>query len=104
MDNEIVFHEERRINAVHFESKKTFSQYLYKLQRYCDNLDTEDKASIVIDDRLEDFGKNCIFIWDIFHLNFNDKKLISAITKYVENRSEERRVGKECRSRWSPYH
>ena len=22
----------------------------------------------------------------------------------VEARSEERRVGKECRSRWSPYH
>ena len=22
----------------------------------------------------------------------------------VERRSEERRVGKECRSRWSPYH
>ena len=25
-------------------------------------------------------------------------------TKGFENRSEERRVGKECRSRWSPYH
>ena len=24
--------------------------------------------------------------------------------RYVEVRSEERRVGKECRSRWSPYH
>ena len=24
--------------------------------------------------------------------------------KVVTNRSEERRVGKECRSRWSPYH
>src|SRR6185437_16638047 len=23
---------------------------------------------------------------------------------FCENRSEERRVGKECRSRWSPYH
>ena len=23
---------------------------------------------------------------------------------YYFNRSEERRVGKECRSRWSPYH
>src|SRR2546430_7197622 len=23
---------------------------------------------------------------------------------YVDERSEERRVGKECRSRWSPYH
>ena len=24
--------------------------------------------------------------------------------RMVESRSEERRVGKECRSRWSPYH
>src|SRR2546430_17499613 len=24
--------------------------------------------------------------------------------RLAENRSEERRVGKECRSRWSPYH
>ena len=24
--------------------------------------------------------------------------------KQSEQRSEERRVGKECRSRWSPYH
>src|SRR6266404_8843223 len=24
--------------------------------------------------------------------------------KFAEPRSEERRVGKECRSRWSPYH
>ena len=24
--------------------------------------------------------------------------------KIAEDRSEERRVGKECRSRWSPYH
>jgi len=23
---------------------------------------------------------------------------------YLPHRSEERRVGKECRSRWSPYH
>ena len=28
---------------------------------------------------------------------------ISALEKAVK-RSEERRVGKECRSRWSPYH
>ena len=28
--------------------------------------------------------------------------LADAIQK--DNRSEERRVGKECRSRWSPYH
>ena len=27
-----------------------------------------------------------------------------VIGEYGFNRSEERRVGKECRSRWSPYH
>ena len=26
------------------------------------------------------------------------------ITETILRRSEERRVGKECRSRWSPYH
>jgi len=30
----------------------------------------------------------------------NDRRLIEA----HDQRSEERRVGKECRSRWSPYH
>ena len=34
------------------------------------------------------------YLYDGF-LNFID---------YMELRSEERRVGKECRSRWSPYH
>ena len=28
----------------------------------------------------------------------------NGISVFVANRSEERRVGKECRSRWSPYH
>ena len=30
-----------------------------------------------------------------------DVEILAAI---AEDRSEERRVGKECRSRWSPYH
>ena len=29
---------------------------------------------------------------------------LEQIIEYVTTRSEERRVGKECRSRWSPYH
>ena len=28
----------------------------------------------------------------------------AAAAKSLQSRSEERRVGKECRSRWSPYH
>ena len=33
-----------------------------------------------------------------------DKKNSSSFLKLDRTRSEERRVGKECRSRWSPYH
>ena len=30
--------------------------------------------------------------------------LTDGLKEVFEDRSEERRVGKECRSRWSPYH
>ena len=30
--------------------------------------------------------------------------LVDLTDEEIETRSEERRVGKECRSRWSPYH
>src|SRR3712207_2133035 len=29
---------------------------------------------------------------------------VRSFFQFLEDRSEERRVGKECRSRWSPYH
>ena len=39
----------------------------------------------------------------------NDEKIVTprtraALDAAAAQRSEERRVGKECRSRWSPYH
>ena len=45
------------------------------------------------------------------HPEANKSQIKEAVEKMFEgtkvksvNRSEERRVGKECRSRWSPYH
>ena len=35
--------------------------------------------------------------------NLDSDSTIEVIAQKI-NRSEERRVGKECRSRWSPYH
>ncbi len=32
------------------------------------------------------------------------QSLSKSLTSHQVKRSEERRVGKECRSRWSPYH
>ena len=31
-------------------------------------------------------------------------RVLEALQRVLSSRSEERRVGKECRSRWSPYH
>ena len=47
----------------------------------------------------------------VVNTGHNHPKVVEAIKKqvdkfihYTDDRSEERRVGKECRSRWSPYH
>ena len=37
-------------------------------------------------------------------IRFYEEKGLVTPPMRSENRSEERRVGKECRSRWSPYH
>ena len=33
-----------------------------------------------------------------------DLRYLQLLSRSFPTRSEERRVGKECRSRWSPYH
>ena len=33
-----------------------------------------------------------------------EKTCLRSVQPHLLTRSEERRVGKECRSRWSPYH
>ena len=35
---------------------------------------------------------------------FEITAIYTNATDFIKERSEERRVGKECRSRWSPYH
>src|SRR3989442_4331256 len=47
-------------------------------------------------------GKTCFHIAEFVDLSSMD---VSELTILMDaRRSEERRVGKECRSRWSPYH
>ena len=46
-----------------------------------------------------------VCIGEEFSLLLAEKFVLSKVKgDIVTNRSEERRVGKECRSRWSPYH
>ena len=42
--------------------------------------------------------------WETVDYKMNVKTINKNYLKATITRSEERRVGKECRSRWSPYH
>ena len=44
------------------------------------------------------------FIFDVEEELTGDPAAMDAVGEMLDERSEERRVGKECRSRWSPYH
>ena len=64
------------------------------LLRHFDNLGyPPDIACLFMGDYVDRYGLNIIsyFNYQLFSI-------------FVDQRSEERRVGKECRSRWSPYH
>src|SRR5256885_3467847 len=42
---------------------------------------------------------------DFYRIMLEDAdRLLGTVEQILKARSEERRVGKECRSRWSPYH
>ena len=48
--------------------------------------------------------RHSVFIAHIDHIVVTDRSTRLCDILYAALRSEERRVGKECRSRWSPYH
>ena len=102
--------------------------HVHVAEGYGDELDSEKKYGKRILERFRDFGitgPKSIAVHCI-HVNEGEKEILKETdTAVVHNpesnmgnavgcspvlniyallRSEERRVGKECRSRWSPYH
>ena len=54
--------------------------------------------------KADELRENFINLFGIERLkSLSGKDLLTSLF-YNDERSEERRVGKECRSRWSPYH
>src|SRR5258708_20722119 len=75
---------------------------------------TAAKADNMVDERLgapvTADANDFIYQWESSH-DYNPapgleriEAALLAINAADDERSEERRVGKECRSRWSPYH
>src|SRR3989441_12651136 len=50
------------------------------------------------------FPENAVEYFVSYYDYYQPEAYVPSADLYIEKRSEERRVGKECRSRWSPYH
>ena len=96
--------------------KVSFNDYKYSIYQKKETLKgkisftTKGNAFFISEEDIDD-----IFIpkKELNHANHNDdveieiikeKSMNSKTEGRIRSRSEERRVGKECRSRWSPYH
>ena len=87
------------------------SYWIEEYMVYCHSRQLRTKTMDSYEQALRLFERWCKEQMDITDV---DKVTESIIRKYINDlqergkytfyRSEERRVGKECRSRWSPYH
>src|SRR2546430_5327282 len=91
------------------------SRYICTAQSTCSELAiplmVRDEVVGVLDcqsDQLDPFDKDTIELLTLFStqasMTLQNARLYSLERQRARQRSEERRVGKECRSRWSPYH
>src|SRR4030067_3356232 len=65
---------------------------------------TDDFSCAGLDTQEDGLGINSVTDQNRFFLGHTGDLAPAAQIIGVLKRSEERRVGKECRSRWSPYH
>ena len=66
-----------------------------------ENTEREEILSDLLPAIIKDFGPES---WLLHSITLVQDKEIFEKFDFTSMRSEERRVGKECRSRWSPYH
>ena len=68
---------------------------------------TQKQTIVLSQNRIDNSGASIAVSYDGMSpaIIDSDKSVTIATVSYTHlTRSEERRVGKECRSRWSPYH
>src|SRR5712692_5946682 len=82
------FGSERPLSQAYFRAMKAEGGYAACCTEYCS-----------ISPESDDTHRVSARIWDD-----GDIRNLGIMCDMLHERSEERRVGKECRSRWSPYH
>ena len=68
-------------------------------------IDRKNNHATKYNELIKKFGVDDVIPLWIADMDFRTAEpVVNAVRKKAQLRSEERRVGKECRSRWSPYH
>ena len=75
--------------------KETYSQAMERLEKIVRQIDNNELDIDILSEKIKEANEIIAFCTE---------KLTKADREVEKLRSEERRVGKECRSRWSPYH
>ena len=81
-----------------------FSVLSLSLTSCSDYLDRDDDDNITEADVFARYEKVNGLVSDVYAAAKKADRPLVFFEHFSNSRSEERRVGKECRSRWSPYH
>ena len=112
VNNKEIYYDILKSNEVEIEAeylRELFEIYCSKFKYQRELFIYEDKLKSILD-AIKDENKLKIKYFseiidiDPIFIRREDKGNENFLFCYVLLRSEERRVGKECRSRWSPYH
>jgi len=77
--------------------------HIIKVKPPTDHLEQEDAAKVYKAQKI-DISSLTARIAHVIQSSFAGRRIVVFSGGAAKDRSEERRVGKECRSRWSPYH
>src|SRR5256885_16867936 len=97
---------ERRSEPVSTVSEQFRDFVIYQEMVYAKaQLFYEQLRYVVGDETMRRILREYFFRWKLKHVDEDAfRGVAEEVSKQDLKRSEERRVGKECRSRWSPYH
>ena len=104
----IHFNETKLSKLKDYELNEDLSKYAEKITEYSEDFSMRNfKSYLGMHDIVESLLKSHACLNERKKLCDDDFEFLEMVRPYLSNpeaRSEERRVGKDCRSRWSPYH
>lgn len=93
-ENDIIF--SNKVNIICFENKKEFCRIVENLYSFCLGIESNNKFSLVENDKQVKIANYCLMLIDIFGWNLNDKKIQNKLFQkltytFIENVEERQR-------------